>query len=144
MRRFLAALFFAVCTCASAQQQLTGATLVKYLESSDRVEQLKGSNEDFGNTMLLGGYLIGIIHVHRQNNLTVLLLAAASDKGQKIPLEAIKVGMALTPLLRLPDNLTIDQVRAILRRYLNAHPELWHNEGYTLVVNALAEAFPAR
>lgn len=43
-----------------------------------------------------------------------------------------------------PQNVTVDQIRAITLKYLTAHPEKWDGVAAFQVMNALTEAFPCR
>lgn len=44
----------------------------------------------------------------------------------------------------LPDPLNREQIFDTVEKYLNEHPEILHEAGSTLVVNALTEAFPIK
>jgi hypothetical protein len=46
------------------------------------------------------------------------------------------------PPVCVPEAVTVGQVRNIVVRYLEEHPEEWHYSSIVLVTNALDEAFP--
>ena len=43
-----------------------------------------------------------------------------------------------------PLDVTTDQKRDVVKRYLEQHPERWHYAAASLVLDALAEAFPCK
>ena len=43
-----------------------------------------------------------------------------------------------------PSNVSIDQVRALVEKYVNAHPERWGDDEVVIIRNALIEAFPPK
>ena len=47
-------------------------------------------------------------------------------------------------LYSTPDNVTAGQIMAIVSKYLKNNPEKWGEPAYSLVINALQEAFPLK
>ena len=52
--------------------------------------------------------------------------------------------MPLLPAACIPDALTVGEVRNIVVRYMEEHPEELHYASIALVNNALEEAFPCK
>lgn len=52
-------------------------------------------------------------------------------------LQALKITCA-------PDDVTIGQVKDVVFNYMNAHPELLHLEGISIVTRAINEVWPCR
>ena len=73
-----------------------------------------------------------MLAVHRLNNLLASLVIGASNqpsgKARREKQSAnnamhVRTALAFTPLLAIPDELTPQQIVAVLRKYLDAHPE---------------------
>ncbi len=43
-----------------------------------------------------------------------------------------------------PSNVSIDQVRAVVEKYVNMHPERWGDDEVVIIRNAVIEAFPPK
>ena len=143
--------FLATSSVAQTSSQ-DGNWIKKGVDAFDRVNTTRnGSNEDLLDSVALISYVSGMLAVHRQNNFGAIILFSTVNKasdpaGQPklSPTDAASLGtmLAFTPLRKLPDNVSPQQLVAILRRYLDTYPEKWGQPAPTLITNALAEAFP--
>jgi len=136
---------------AQPQSALDGNWLRKSIDAFERVNDARtGTAQDATDSTLLIFYISGMLAVHRQNNLTALLLLAVltPTKGQQQtkPKAAeadmqMRVAFVFTPLLAIPDALTAQQVVTILRNHLDKHPEQWDTQAPLLITDALKQAF---
>ncbi len=144
---------FAISPVAVAEQPHThdGLWIKKSIDSYERVTKNRvGTEEDLQNSLSFMAYLDGFSAVHRQNNLMASLLEYSLTEEKKktknpAALAAIdkqmRVAFAFTPLLRLRDNLSMEQSIAIFRKYLEDNPQKWNLEAELIITTALSEAF---
>jgi hypothetical protein len=155
MKYFAAVLLCILHGLASAQaSSYNGVSLKKGLDAYDRIYVTRNaSDDDFRDGTMLIAYVSGMLAVHRANNLTAMLLFAGTNvstdgnaKQNMSEVNAVRLRtlLAFTPLLTLPDNVPPDQLVAILRKFLNEHPERWGQQAANLITDALAEAFPRK
>ena len=149
----LFAISFAISAVAVAEQPhtLDGLWIKKSIDSYERVTKNRvGTEEDLQNSLSFMAYLDGFSAVHRQNNLMASLLVYSLTEEKKktknpAALAAIdkqmRVAFAFTPLLRLPDNLSMEQSIVIIRKYLEDNPQKWNSEASLIITTALSEAF---
>ena len=128
---------FVLCCCsvlAAAQPPVTldGYWLKQSVDAFNRIYVTKNIRAgDFENSFLLIGYVAGILVVHRQNNMMAsILVATAADNQTKDPKTLaddmkVKTALAFAPLLGIPDDLSPQQIVAVLQKYLDAHPGKW-------------------
>lgn len=145
--------FCAVLATSSLAQTPTadGNWIKKGIDAFERVNTTRnGSNEDLLDSSALIYYVGGMVAVHRQNNLVTIIFLSAANKSNDpaavpklSPTDEARVQgmMALTPLRKLPDNLSSQQLIAVLRKHLDKYPERWGQPAAVLVANALEEAF---
>ena len=154
--KFLVATLLCVLYALAHAQAPTynGVSLKKGLDAYDRMYVTKNaSDDDFRDGTMLIAYISGMLAVHRTNNLTAMLLFAANNVStggkSKQAMSGtdsvrLKTLLAFTPLLTLPENVPPEQLVAILRKFLNEHPERWSQHAAGLITEALAEAFPQK
>lgn len=90
-----------------------GNYIAKLAEAHERVTQGKGAGQDAFNYGRLEGFVI-----------------AVAD-------EASLMGMLCTP-----DQVTYDQLVAVVKKAIREQPDRWHLQGYMVVQMALFKAFP--
>ena len=138
-------------TCATAQVvKRDGAWLKNGIDAYDRTFVLKnGSELDISDAQILVAYVSGMLEVHRQNYLNAGLIAMAANSardGKMSDTDAAKVKVALffAPLLKVPDDLSPQQVVAILRKYLSQNPAKWSEPAHKLVTDAFVSEYPVK
>lgn len=110
-----AAIVAFVLFCAPCQAYfITGNDLVQRMEAERRLTQGSGRDADGYDAGLYVGFVVGVY------DMLVLNQTICLDESQ----------------------VTIGQVAAIVRKFLEENPELWSREGRALVVMALSRAFP--
>jgi Rap1a immunity proteins len=153
--KLLAAVLLCVLHGVASAQGATfnGVSLKRGLDAYDRIHVTKNASDtDFQEMTLLIGYVSGMLAVHRENNIRAVALFVAGkeikdlSKKQRSEVESDRLMRLLgfTPLLALPDNVPVEQLLAVLRKYLNEHPERWDQHGAILITAALADAFPRK
>lgn len=130
----------------------TGASLLSVIDNSEK-ESSASQHDSF---IFLIGYLAGISHSTESINWSVYKLAVDSDEatkkraaGGKLTQEeserAIRLSgaksVAPIRLTMIPHGVTYGQRIAIIKKFLRDHPEKLHEHSYTLVVQALSDAF---
>lgn len=130
----------------------TGASLLSVIDDSEK----ESSSSKHDSFTFLFGYLAGISHSTESINTSVYKLAVNSDQatkkraaGGKLTKEeserAIRLSgaMSVAPiqLTMIPNGVTYGQRIAIIKKFLRDHPEKLHEHSYTLVVQALSDAF---
>ena len=140
-------------TLSWAQQgtAVDGNWIKKGIDAFDRVNVTRnGTDEDTLDSRVLISYVSGMLAVHRLNNLLASLVIGASNqpsgKARREKQSAnnamhVRTALAFTPLLAIPDELTPQQIVAVLRKYLDAHPEKWGTNAPLLITEALEVAF---
>ena len=137
---------------ASAQSSsLDGNWLKQGVDAFERAHiSRSGTAEDLNTSTAFVSYLSGMVAVHRQNNLLAILLWSgakkSTDKTGQVRLSEpdtvrIQTAAAFTPLRSLPDNLSPQQLVAVIHRFLDDHPEKWGADASSLVTEALRSAF---
>jgi Rap1a immunity proteins len=153
--KLLAAVLFCVLHGVASAQSATynGVSLKSGLDAYDRIYVTKNPSEgDSHERTMLIAYVYGMLAVHRENNLKAMILFTAGNDPkvghtkQRSEVDAARLNtlLAFTPLLTLPDNVPTEQLVAILRKYLNEHPERWDQHGAILITAALVDAFPRK
>lgn len=145
-------LFLAVCLQTSFAQttKRDGNWLKNGLDAFDRVFVTQNANEQDANAGLtLMSYVSGMLAVHRQNNLGALVLAYALNSSPQKPLSEtdrakIQTAFLFVPLLKVPDDLSPQQVTAILRKFLAQNPARWSESADKLITDAFAVEFPLK
>ena len=90
-----------------------GSKLHEWLLASKRADSKGADHRDYSDASLLYGYLEGVTDV-------------ALD------------GKLLCPL---PGGMKVVQVEAVVYKWMNDHPELWHHDGASIVVAAMKSSF---
>lgn len=137
-------------SCAVFAQERTtadGNWLKRMLDATDRVLVTNnGTQQDLLDSVTLQAYVSGMLTVHRQNNLEAViaykLLSQKKDKDQADL--GIRVASRFAPLINIPDSLGPQQIVAILRKYLDAHPERWNSQASALITDALKDSYPPK
>ncbi len=154
LTRFIGAsfIFFSTLALAQSDEKLDGNWIKKGLDATNRVVVAgNSSDEDVIISLNLVYYVYGMLAVHRSNNVGPGLLAKAAqlsnEKKQQNDQpscndQAIRTALLFTPLIGLPDNITPQQIIAILEKYMKSHPEKWSLDASSLITDALVEAFP--
>jgi hypothetical protein len=127
---------------------LDGNWLKQSVDGFNRIYVTKnGRAGDIEDSFLLIGYVAGILAVHKQNNMMAsILMGTAADNQTKDskPLAddmRVKTALAFAPLLGIPDDLTPQQMVAVLQRYLDAHLAKWGDPASVLITDAFKDAF---
>lgn len=130
----------------------TGASLLSVIDDSEK----ESTASQHGSFTFLIGYLVGISDSTGSIISSVYKLAVDSDQatkkraaGGKLTKEeserAIRLSgaksVAPIRLTMIPDGVTYGQKIAIIKKFLLDHPEKLHEPAYTLVVQALSDAF---
>lgn len=155
LKSLIAVLLFVLHGLAIAQSSAyNGVSVKKGLDAYDRIYVTKNaSDDDFREGTMLIAYVSGMLAVHRANNLTAVLLFAANNpesagaarpKTSEVEVMRLKTMLVFTPLLSLPEALPPKQLVAILRKFLNEHPERWSQSAVSLITDALVGAFPSK
>ena len=146
MRVLIALLALLTAPVWAQQAKYDGFWLRNGLAASQRYFSTAQSTEsDAVAALQLSGYLTGFMQVHEMNNLTAVMMIGTLPK----PLSAgdekkARMVFALTPLLGLSEQLTVEQAMAILRLYLEANPQKWQSGSNLLLKSALEEAILKR
>lgn len=140
---FLAVWLFSS-AAAFADAQFDGNWLRKGVDASARIESSSSTTDaDFGDAMLFIGYAGGFLAAHRQNNMTFAVVSmVVKDNPKQLSPDALKMARAFVPLITVPDNVSVPQIGAIIRKYLDANPNKWHEPANVVMLNALKKAFP--
>lgn len=146
MRMLIALLAFVTAPVWAQQTKYDGFWLRNGLAASQRYFSAEQSTQsDAIAALQLSGYITGFFQVHEMNNLTASLIVGTLPK----PLSAAdekkaRLIFAFTPLLGLPEQITVEQAMAILRLYLEANPQKWQSGANILLTNALKDAISNR
>lgn len=152
MKVILGLFLSAISFCCSAQPlAIDGNWIRNSINAFDRVNVTRnGTTDDTMDSIAFISYVGGILAVHRQNNLMASLLVSSLVEQKKASKSAattieiekqMRVAFAFVPLLAIPENLSTQQVAAVLRKYLDANPEKWNLNAHILITDALKEAF---
>ena len=149
MKTLLAVLLVIGMSNAAAQtDRRDGNWISTGLEAFDRtaITQTATTQELVDVTSLIG-FVSGILAVHRQNNSIALKSIAATSQNRRGTLsesEAVRLQTTLlfAPLLKLPDELSEQQIAAVLRKYLAQHPAKWGRPAEIIILDAFILAFP--
>lgn len=130
----------------------TGVNLLSVIDDSNT----NGSATKFDSSNLLIGYLVGITQSTQHINDSVIKLVSDANQAQNKRAAGMKltkeenerairltgaISVAPTGLTMIPYGVTWGQRIKIIEKFLRDHPEKLHEPAYTLVVQALSEAF---
>ena len=102
----------------------TGASLLSVIDDSEK-ESSASQHDSF--TFLIG-YLVGISDSTKEESERAIRLSGA-------------MSVAPIRLTMIPNGVTYGQKKAVIEKFLRDHPEKLHEPAYTLVVQALSDAF---
>jgi hypothetical protein len=147
--RFVVAILSALLVQVAVAQpaKRDGTWLKDGLDATDRVWVSKTPTEQEAiSSIALTSYIYGMLAVHRQNNLKAVLLAGmVESKGGKsvsdVDNARLRTAFMFVPLLKIPDELSAQQVAAILRKFLADNPARWNESADTLITDAFESAF---
>lgn len=108
-----------------------------------------GSDADDVSSVILVSYVSGMLAVHRSNNLSALVLAATLNPTigktiSELNRSKIQTTFFFAPLIKLPDDLSPQQIAAILRKLLQQNPARWSEPADKLITAAFATEFPSK
>lgn len=130
----------------------TGATLLSLIDDSNT----KDSDTQYESGVFLLGYLQGIAHSAMDITISAAIQAAVAGEAAKKSNAGMKLtkkenellmrarganSIAPIGLWNIPNGVTHGQKVSIIEKFLRDHPEKLHESAYTLVVQALTDAF---
>lgn len=124
---------------------LDGTWLKQGIDAFERVEARTSRPGDIdGQTAaILMAYVNGVSDVHLQNKVMFELLEkSARTNPSTVTPEGLKLASVFALLRRKPNDLSMHQTLAIVKKYLADHPQKWHEPANFLIFTALLEAFP--
>jgi len=157
--RAIAGLMLAFLCCSATATDLPkmdGVWLKDGIEAYDRLMGQRGTGDDMANGILMSGWLRGVIAAqqHSSSNLTFRMMLFANvyrdlkqkgdEKNAEIARNLYKDAQTYAPKFDVPAGVTMDQIAAVVLKYLTNHPEKWQYSAVGLTNEALAEAFPQR
>lgn len=152
MKSIVGLVLWLLSTLCSAQQPeaLDGNWIKHSIDAYHRAYVSRnGTSQDISDSLVFMSFVSGMLAVHRQNNLTASLLSygltqqkgkVGAAAGAEID-KQLRVAFVFTPLLALPEQLSPQQIVAILRRYMDTNPEKWGSGAPLLITEALQQAF---
>lgn len=137
-------LLLAFACAISGAQTRDGNWLVKNIRLVERVQQKQSTTEDeFRESMQMLFYCYGYVEaLYFPGILAEVAIKIARDNPTPANRERARLAAGMTPLRAVPA-LPTQQLVAVLKKYLDAHPERWGEPASKLVASALSEAFPA-
>lgn len=124
---------------------LDGTWLKKGIDAFERVEaRTSSSSEVDGQTAsVVMAYVNGVLDVHLQNKVIFELLEkSAKANPSTVTPEGLKQASFFALLRKKPNDLSMHQTLAIVKKYLADNPQKWHEPASLLIFTALMEAFP--
>jgi hypothetical protein len=126
-----------------------GNWLKNGLDAFDRTTVTQTSRDGDGvEAAVLIAYVYGMLAVHRQNNFTAGVLSAAlmqpNSTLSDVNRAKLQIANVFVPLLTIPDELSPQQVAAVLRKHLAQNPSHWGRPAERLITDAFASEFGAK
>jgi len=155
--RAIAVLMLAFLCCSATAADLPkidGVWLKDGIDAYDRLVGQRGTDDDMTKGILMSGWLRGVIAAEQYSSsdlmFRMMLFANAyralkqkgDEKNAEIARNIYKDAQTYAPKFNVPAGVTMDQITAIILKYLTNHPEKWQYSAVMLTNEALAEAFP--
>lgn len=151
---FVLCIFSGLCTAQEEQPKFDGNWIKKAIDACDRVYiKRNASPDDITESIAFVAFVSGMLAVHHRNNLTAsILVNSLTEKKKALRNSAasaeidkqLRVALAFTPLLAVPDRLSQQQIVAVVRKYLDANPQEWSTNASLLITKAFQEAFAVK
>jgi hypothetical protein len=154
--RTMAGLILAFLCCLATAADLPpqdGVWLKDGIDAYNRFMGQGGAQSDIMKGMGTAGWLGGVITAQRDRTSEFLLsmgvfagtyrdLKQKNDKDAEIARNLYKNAQFYVPKFNVPVNVQIEQIMAVVLKYLTNHPEKWQYSAISLTKAALTDAFP--
>ncbi len=154
--RSFAGLIFALLSFLASSAEMPspdGVWLRDSIEAFNRIGT-GGTQDDLVKGMAIAGWIGGVIATQRDTTsrmqITMGFFAYSyreftqkkDEKNAALVRQLYSNARMYAPKFNIPSNVQIQQIMAVVLKYLNAHPEKWQYSAISLTNEALAEAFP--
>ena len=155
--RTMAGLMLAFLCCLATAADLPtmdGVWLKDGIDAYNRIMGHPSSRDDMVKGALMSGWLSGVIAAQQQSSsdsmLRMTLFASIyreakqkkDEKNAEIARNAYTTAQLYVPKFDVPVGITMDQIAAVVLKYLTNHPEKWQYSAVSLTTEAMTDAFP--